>query len=124
MLHKAPECHNVRGMGGWALRAETAYGRSYDAPDKALLLRLLGALGPGNQFLVIDRVDAPGPGYYMQIYREVDGTYVVEYREGSAERHFETVVSDLPSAVAVLTGWAAADPAWHEGREWRQWPVP
>jgi hypothetical protein len=124
MLHKAGKCHSVRRMGEWALRATTAGGRSYDAPNEALLSRLLGELGPGNQFLVIDRVDAPDDEHYMQVYREVDGTYVVEYREGAANRHFETVGADLRATFTVLTGWAAGSPDWRDGRDWRQWPVP
>ncbi|MFB9836433.1 hypothetical protein [Actinoallomurus acaciae] len=111
-------------MGQWALRAETAAGRSYDAPSEALLFRLLGELGPGNQFLVVDRVDAPGGQHYMQVYREVDGTYVVEYREGAPERHFETVATDLRTTLAVLTGWADDATGWRDACEWRQWPMP
>jgi hypothetical protein len=111
-------------MGEWALRAQTAGGRSYDAPDAALLRRLLSELGPGNQFLVIDRLDAPNPEHYMQVYRETDGTFVVEYREGAADHHFEAVVADLRTTFTVLSGWAAGSPGWRDGCEWRQWPVP
>lgn len=111
-------------MGKWALRAETAGGRSYDAPDGALLLRLLGELGPGNQFLVVDRLDAPGAEHYMQIYREVDGAYVIEYRAGAANRHYETVVGDVRTAYTMLTGWAADEPGWRDSCDWRQWPIP
>jgi uncharacterized protein YfbU (UPF0304 family) len=111
-------------MGERALRATTASGRSYDAPNQALLTRLLGELGPGNQFLILDRVDAPNDEHYMQVYREVDGTYVIEYREGAANRHFETVGADLLTAITVLTGWAAGSPDWRNRRHWRQWPVP
>ncbi|WP_329249276.1 hypothetical protein OG417_02845 [Actinoallomurus sp. NBC_01490] len=111
-------------MGQWALRAETASGRSYDAPSEALLFRLLGELGPGNQFLVVDRVDVPGGQHYMQVYREVDATYVIEYREGAPERHFEAVTTDLRTALAVLIGWAAGAHGWRDACEWRQWPMP
>jgi hypothetical protein len=111
-------------MGGWPLRAETASGRSYEAADEALLLRLLGALGPGNQFLVVDRLDTPGAEHYMQVYREVDGSYVIEYRAGGADRHFETVATDLDTAFGVLSGWAADSAGWRDACDWRQWPMP
>jgi hypothetical protein len=124
MLHQAWKCHNVEGMAEWALRAETAGGRSYDAPNEALLLRLLGELGPGNQFLVVDRLDAPNDQHYMQIYRELDETYTIEYRTGAADQHFETGAADLSQTFTILTGWAAGSPHWREGHEWRQWPVP
>jgi hypothetical protein len=111
-------------MGGWALRAKTAGGRAYDAPNEALLSRLLGELGPGNQFLVVDRLDAPGDEHYMQVYREIDGSYVVEYRDGVATRHFETVTANLGTAFTLLIGWAANSPGWRDAARWRQWPVP
>lgn len=106
------------------LRAETAGGRSYDAPTGALLFRLLGELGPGNQFLIVDRLDASNDQHYMQVYREIDGTFVVEYREGAADHHFETVAADLRDVHAALTGWAAGTPGWRKSFRWRQWPVP
>jgi hypothetical protein len=111
-------------MGEQALRVETACGASYDAPSGALLLRLLGELGPGNQFLIVDRLDAPNAEHYMQIYREADGMFTVEYREGAADRHFETVAADLRTAFTVLAGWAAGTPGWRESCSWRQWPIP
>ncbi len=111
-------------MSGRALRAETACGRSYDAPSGALLLRLLSELGPENEFLVVDRLDAPNDEHYMQVYREVDGSYVIEYRVGAADRHFEAVADDLRMTFAVLAGWAADSPGWREMCDWRQWPIP
>lgn len=122
--HKARKCHSVPGMGGQALRAETAYGRSYDAPTGALLLLLLEELGPGNQYLIVDRLDAPNDEHYMQVYRETDGTFTIEYRAGAADRHFETVVTDLRMTFTVLTGWAAETPGWRDSCDWRQWPIP
>ena len=48
--------HNVTQVGRSGLRAETARGTAYDAPSSVLLLRLLGELGPGNQYLIVDRL--------------------------------------------------------------------
>src|SRR2546423_1732213 len=62
-----------------ALRVETAAGRSYDTPTGALLLRLLGELGEGNQFLVLDRLDAANAEHYMQVYRETDGSFLIPW---------------------------------------------
>jgi hypothetical protein len=111
-------------MGGPALRAVTAGGQSYDTPSGALLLRLLGELGPGNQYLVVDRLDAANDEYYMQVYREADDAFTIEYRAGAASRHFETAAASLRDAHAVLTGWATDTPGWRDARQWRQWPVP
>ena len=109
-------------MGGPALRAETADGTSYDDPSAALLRRLLGELAPGNQFLVIDRLDAVNDEHYMQVYREGHGIYAVEYREGAADHHFEAMAGDLHEVHDVLTGWAAGAPGWREIFDWRPWP--
>jgi hypothetical protein len=111
-------------MGGPALRAETAGGTSHDAPSGALLLRLLGDLGPGNQFLIVDRLDAANDQHYMQVYREADGTFAIEYREGAATDHFETVVAGLRDAHVILTGWAGDIAGWRGTCDWHRWPVP
>jgi hypothetical protein len=112
--------HNVTRMG--TLRVETAGGRSYDAPSGPLLLRLLRLLGPGNQYLVLDRLDADE--HYMQVYREADGTFVVEYRAGAPDHHFEAVVAEVRAVHKVLTGWADDAPGWRDAYDWRRWPVP
>ncbi|MCO6007433.1 hypothetical protein NE236_20860 [Actinoallomurus purpureus] len=105
-------------MGGSELRAETARGAAYDAPSGTLLLRLLDELGPGNQYLIVDRLAE----HYMQVYREIDGTFALEYREGAADRHFEAVAVDLWQVHEVLTAWAADAPGWREAFDWRHWP--
>lgn len=108
---------------GDQLRAETASGTSYDAPSDTLLFRLLDELGPGNQYLIVDRLDAPNDEHYMQVYREGDGTFAVEYRDGAADRHFETTVADLRQVRAALTGWASGAPGWREAFDWHRWPA-
>lgn len=109
-------------MGGPGLRAETACGQSYDAPSDALLFRLLDELGPGNQYLIVDRLDVPGGGHYMQVYREADGTFAVEYREGAAQRQFEAVTTDLVRVRDALSAWAAGAAGWREAFDWRHRP--
>lgn len=111
-------------MAAKAFRAETASGRAYDAPTGALLLRLLGELGPGNQFLIVDRLDATNDQHYMQVYLETDGTFVIEYRAGAADHHYEAVTADLRDVHTVLTGWATDAPGWRDACTWRRWPVP
>src|SRR4051812_35629854 len=109
-------------MCGSELRAETARGASYDAPSDALLLRLLDELGPGNQYLIVDRLDAVNQEHYMQVYREDDGTFAIEYRDGAADRHFATIAADIHEAYDALTGWAADAPGWRDAFDWHPWP--
>jgi len=56
---------------------------------------------------------------YAQTSRHPDGTYVVEYRDGGPDRHFGTVVDDMRSAHAVVTGWAQERPGWRQSATWR-----
>lgn len=51
--------------------------------------------------------------------RNDDGTYVVEYRDGQPDRHFGTVVEDMRSAHALVTGWAQGRAEWRESATWR-----
>ncbi|MEU5418512.1 hypothetical protein [Streptomyces sp. NPDC020667] len=52
--------------------------------------RLIGRLGAdGDRFVVAERTaDESGGDHYLQTWHEGAGPYEVEYREGSAERHF------------------------------------
>lgn len=109
-------------MGGPGLRAETARGESYDGPSDALLFRLLDELGPGNQYLIVDRTDAPDHQHYMQVYREGDGTFAIEYREGAPDRHFETLTGDVREVRDTLSGWASGATGWRKTLRWRRWP--
>jgi hypothetical protein len=47
-----------------------------------------------------------------------DGSYVVEHREGSADRHYGTSVADMRAAHQVLTGWAFELPGWNHNTHW------
>lgn len=109
-------------VGGPGLRAETARGEAYDAPTDAVLFRLLDELGPGNQYLIVDRTDATDRQHYMQVYREDDGTFAIEYRDGAPERHFETLTEDVGQVRDALSGWAAGATGWRDTLPWRHWP--
>lgn len=102
------------------LRAETADGARYDDPPAERLLELLDGLRPGNQYLIVDRLGAPNDEYYMQVYRE-DDSFVIEYRDGCADRHYEAYTDDVRVAHGVLTGWAREGAGWRNALTFRPW---
>jgi hypothetical protein len=70
----------------------------------------LGALvaglgGPGNRFLVIQRVPDL-PEHFIQTWHEDGEDYIVEYRDGGQDRQFETTLEDPAEVAATLVSWA------------------
>jgi hypothetical protein len=63
--------------------------------------------------------DASGQTF-VQAARNDDGTYVVEYRQGSADQHFQTSAPDFREAHALVTMWAFGLPGLHERAAWTQ----
>lgn len=47
-----------------------------------------------------------------------EGTYALEYREGSPERHYRALVDNLDDIVAAFTGFASGEDGWKSAREW------
>jgi hypothetical protein len=102
------------------LRVETADGARCDDPPSERLFELLDALCPGNQYLILDRLGAPNDEYYMQVFRE-DDSFVIEYRDGDAGRHYETYTDDVRVAHRILSGWALNDSDWRDVLDFRPW---
>jgi hypothetical protein len=103
------------------LRVLSESGETHDDPTHDVFLDLLAALEQGNEgFLIVERTDDPSGHTYAQTARLDDGSYTVEYRDGSAERHFATQVVDLRGVHELLTGWASGRRDWHDGRQWRR----
>ena len=109
------------GSGRPVLRAKTKYGRVFKNPSLELLAKLVLGLGPGNPYLVIDRVDLPDGDYYAQALHREDGTWQVEYRDGSQNRHYQAFASGPGVVCQVLAGWALELPGWQRPLTW--WPV-
>ena len=108
------------GMSEPVLRVETADGVRCDDPPSERLFELLDGLCPGNQYLILDRIGAPNDEYYMQVYRE-DDSFVIEYRDGGADRHYETYTDDVRIAHRVLAGWALDDAGWRNVLTFLPW---
>ena len=64
----------------------------------------------------------------MQVYLNTDKSCQVEFRDGSADRHFQATVPG-PFAMTghfavarVLQDWAFDRPGWREALPWAAWP--
>ena len=103
------------------LRVLSESGETHDDPTEEVLLDLLADVEQGHEgFLIVERTDDPSGHTYAQTARLDDGSFTVEYRDGSAERHFATQVVDVRGVYEVLTGWAFGRRDWHDGRQWRR----
>ncbi|MBT2384169.1 hypothetical protein [Streptomyces sp. ISL-11] len=100
------------------------------------LAELIGRLGgDGDRFAVVERLgsgdegeeadrDGDGGDHYIQTWHEGDGPYEVEYREGSAERHFGVRMNDAEEVAAVFVAWARGTEGWADGHAWERVELP
>ncbi|WP_344161560.1 hypothetical protein [Kribbella yunnanensis] len=101
------------------LRASSESGDTIDDPSEDALFLMLGDVEAGeSSFLIVDRLADASGQTYAQALRNADGSYVVEYRDGSADRHYGTLVADVRSAHRLLTGWAFEVPGWRATARW------
>ncbi|MFJ5088132.1 DUF6891 domain-containing protein [Streptomyces sp. NPDC088674] len=101
-----------------AIVIRTEPGESYErvsAEGLAGLVRRVG--GRKDRFLVLERLPDE-PDFYAQVWHEDEGSYQVEYRDGSARRHFQAHTDDADAVAAALTGWARRTPGWDAALTW------
>jgi hypothetical protein len=104
------------------LRVTEADGDSWDDPSEDQLGALVDALDDKRRFLVVERHDRPSAWqHFIQAYREDDGTFRVEFREGGPEAHFEARGADAAQVRQVVTAWAFDQPGWRERLRWEPW---
>ncbi|MGW1077863.1 hypothetical protein [Streptomyces sp. NPDC002537] len=86
------------------------------------LAEVIGRLGAdGDRFVVVERMtDESGGDHYIQTWHEGDGPYEVEYRDGSAERHFGVRMESADEVAAVIVAWARATEGWADGYDWKR----
>ncbi|MEU9042860.1 MULTISPECIES: hypothetical protein [unclassified Kitasatospora] len=80
---------------------------------------MLANLRRGNAHMVVERLDEERPGSsYIQVLLRENNTYQLEYRDGVAEQHFQTMTVSQEKVLVALLGWAAAKPGWQDGFMW------
>ncbi len=100
------------------LTATMSSGSTWNDPSEDLLFELLNDIEAGREeFMVVNR-----PGHretYAQVVLLGDGGFLMEYRAGSAERHFAATSTDKRTIHAALTGWAFDLQGWTALLDWR-----
>ena len=108
-----------RGMA--VLRALPENGPPVDDPSEYRLFLMLEDLEAGkSEFLIIERTADLRGETYAQTIRHDDGSYTVEHRDGSADRHYGTFVPDMRAAHRLVTDWASELPGWDAGHVWER----
>ncbi|MFC4501107.1 MULTISPECIES: DUF6891 domain-containing protein [Streptomyces] len=85
------------------------------AEELAGLVRRIGA--DGDLFLVLQRIPDL-PDVFAQVWHRAGGDYTLEYRDGAADRHFETTAEGPEAVSAALAGWARQEAGWAAGLDW------
>jgi hypothetical protein len=106
------------------LRATSESGDVVDDPSEDALLMMFQDLEAGQgTFLIVESLRDSSGQTFVQAARGDDGTYVVEYRQGSADQHFQTTAADFSEAHTLVTMWAFGLPGLHERAAWRRLDV-
>ncbi len=101
----------LRRPGAWEL--SFCVGHSIDDPAPAHLERALRGLTPDNWFAALE----DGDEHYVQAALSEPG-HLLEFREGSAEKHWQTRVSDVDALIGAFVAQAGGDSTWRDGFEW------
>ena len=105
---------------GAALPVTTEDGRAHRGLAVRELTHLLVGLGGyANHFAIVEHSER-GEEFFAQTYREDDGTYLVEYRDGGADRHFRTTCRTASQAGALILGWISGAPGWEREVLWER----
>lgn len=100
-------------------------GESWEDPSEDGIFEYLSDIDQGREdWIILSLVSDPAGLTYAQSARNNDGTYVVEYQEGSLDRHFSTQCSDMREAHRLLFAWTIDTPGWRDSVTWVQDPPP
>jgi len=101
------------------LRAECASGETYADPSESMLLELFSDLERGDEeYFVLTKPGSASAEVFSQATLDDEARYVVEYREGGQQHHFQAVTPDKHLAHAALTGWAFELDGWRDNLTW------
>jgi hypothetical protein len=108
----------------WAFELQAERSRSFQDPDHDVIRRVLRHLNRDNYYAVLTRSD----GWYLQVgvgerAGTRPGSYALERREGSPERHFRTELTDIEEAVRAFIAFME-DESFLRRFAWRQHPLP
>lgn len=101
-----------------AISVKTETGADRSRPTAAELEGLLRRIGAdGDHFVVAERLPAEDQ-VYLQTWRDGDGAFQVEHRDGAPERHFTAATDDAGRVVEVFVDWARGGESWRTALDW------
>ncbi len=104
---------------GPVLRAVVEAGDTYEDPSEDVLFTLLADVEEGHgRFVIVERTADTSGQTYAQAYRNDDGTYLVEHRDGGPGAHYRASSKDVRQAHKVLTQWAFQLDGWTDEVTW------
>ena len=119
-----PQWHQLRTEPNeaWQFELTSERGRPFRDPDAATIRKVLVRLSRANYFAVLSRAD----GWYVQVgvgepAGTRPGTYGLERRDGSAEQHFRTELTDIEEVVRAFVGFAENDATFVRRFVWRKY---
>lgn len=90
--------------------------RSPTANNIAAVLESL----PRGGYVILEREGESGDNvHYAQVWLRPDGSFQLEYREGSASEHYRTRTVSREKVSAALIGWLVNEPSWREKFDWQ-----
>ncbi len=96
-------------------RLELADGTILRSPSSWEISESLRSLEPEeNNFAILATADE----VYIQTATDEIDSWVLEYRDGSADRHFGASVSDVERIISAFTRYAEGDRSWLEDFQW------
>ncbi|MFB7594206.1 hypothetical protein [Streptomyces sp. NPDC056160] len=100
------------------LIATNVQGHAVKRPSKPAIGTMLANLGQGDH-LILERQDEDREGdWYIQVLFRDNNTYQLEYRDGVAAEHYQTLTASQDKARQVLLDWTADKPGWQDGFMW------
>lgn len=104
-----------------SVRVSTESGRTWDDPAEDVILELLEDIRNDDEgFIVADRLSDPSGHTYVEATRDRGSRWLVEFREGSADRHFPAYPPHIQDVHLVIVGWIDDMPDWRSGLDWEQ----
>jgi len=108
----------MKSMHKPILRARMSSGAIWDDPSEDLLFDLLTDIEAGREeFMIVERLGLKET--YAQALLSEEGVFLMEYREGSADRHFAATSRDKQRIHAAMTGWAYQLESWSVQLDWQ-----
>ena len=100
-------------------------GDKWDDPSEDLLFILLEDIRDKHElFMIVERVRDASGQTFIQAIRTEDAQYRLEYRDGSADRHFFAITADMREAHDILTKWSFELPGWDTAIKWQSLKMP